>query len=550
MDIVPKCQEETYKPLQNKVVSRPEKIPIAISSKINSSKGKPTKHTTKKHRNSFEYRELSVRQIANHIKKGNSFAAGICINPRNGKIHLKSKYYKYSRILVLDFDSGNLQEMLSDPFIKDHAAFIYTTPSHTELNNRFRVVFILDKITTGKEQYKRLANILIDKYGTDKCSKNCNQIYYGMPEINCFNEGLFELYIINTNNRLNTTELLGFSKKESKSSSNKGFANKKNLNSIQSIEKLTTKTIKEAPDGEKREYFNKLAYTVGGLASKLELNEIEILDFMYREAEKRQSIESQSLARKTFKKGFAAGKQKPISFKANKTDSIVFPVCLLGYSKHDREAQRTIETKKVISNYITGKLTKPQKQYIYNHESNYGTDRYIEITKQTYDLFIAGKINLIQFICLIGYHSLIKEKSIQDNKTLKLVRQDYILYLSVGARSKKVYIQMNTKPKYTKRQIGYAFNKLNESQILYKYYETNRAVFYGYNEYFSSKIEFIKRAANLTQFIRKVIFKEEIEKQFNENIIPIMNYKVSKFKLLYFRQLLIFVSYKNTFLRE
>ena len=64
--------------------------------------------------------------------------------------------------IFLDFDGKvKLQNVMADPFIQQHAAFIYTTFSHgIKSGDRFRVVFETDEVITSLSKYNSLISLI------------------------------------------------------------------------------------------------------------------------------------------------------------------------------------------------------------------------------------------------------------------------------------------------------------------------------------------------------------------------------------------------------
>jgi hypothetical protein len=79
-----------------------------------------------------------------------------------------SDNFMASTVISVDFDKGNikLDTLLDNPFIKQSASFVYTSSSHSEVNHRFHVLFVLPSRAVSIEDlkiinrgiYKKLAN--------------------------------------------------------------------------------------------------------------------------------------------------------------------------------------------------------------------------------------------------------------------------------------------------------------------------------------------------------------------------------------------------------
>ena len=57
----------------------------------------------------------------------------------------KASNFKSVQVVATDHDEASLEMLLADPFIRDHAAFIYATPSSTPEAPRSRAGFVLDQ---------------------------------------------------------------------------------------------------------------------------------------------------------------------------------------------------------------------------------------------------------------------------------------------------------------------------------------------------------------------------------------------------------------------
>ena len=68
-------------------------------------------------------------------------------------------------------------EILNDEFIKNNASFVYTTPSHTDEWNRFRIFFVLKNPITDKEKHKKLIRILTSYYQADEAATSNTQVF-------------------------------------------------------------------------------------------------------------------------------------------------------------------------------------------------------------------------------------------------------------------------------------------------------------------------------------------------------------------------------------
>lgn len=128
--------------------------------------------------NGWKSEEATIDNLAKHINNGYPFT----VQHRGNR---KEENFIRSNILTVDIDHGMTLEMaLADPYIKDHAALIYTTPSHTSEANRFRIVFVLDRMITMASEMRLAYTGIIRKFGGDKACKDACRLFYGSKDSN------------------------------------------------------------------------------------------------------------------------------------------------------------------------------------------------------------------------------------------------------------------------------------------------------------------------------------------------------------------------------
>ena len=123
----------------------------------------------------FKPFDLTPKQLADQIVQGHAFSFQFVDSYR------KTENFLCSDIIAADIDDGmTLKEAMNDPFILDNACLIYTTPSHTPEEPRFRLVFQLPHTATDVEQIKILLRGLIRKFPTaDTRIKDGARQFYG-----------------------------------------------------------------------------------------------------------------------------------------------------------------------------------------------------------------------------------------------------------------------------------------------------------------------------------------------------------------------------------
>lgn len=94
--------------------------------------------------------------------------------------HRKTAKFICSDFIAADIDRGmTLDEALAIPFVQQHASFIYTTPSHTEDEHRFRIVFLLEDAITSATDWSNALFGLALKLDSDLRIKDPTRMFYG-----------------------------------------------------------------------------------------------------------------------------------------------------------------------------------------------------------------------------------------------------------------------------------------------------------------------------------------------------------------------------------
>ena len=134
---------------------------------------------------SFENEDCDAADVLMYARYGWSY----CSQHRN---YRKADNFICGQHLDLDFDDGKttMETLLADDFIRNFAAFIYTTASHTPAAPRLRVFFQLDRPIYSAEKYRLLRDSLMARYPAadrahvDVCrfafgSVDCDYHYWG-----------------------------------------------------------------------------------------------------------------------------------------------------------------------------------------------------------------------------------------------------------------------------------------------------------------------------------------------------------------------------------
>jgi len=118
--------------------------------------------------------ELTLDGFIGHVRKGHAFSA-----------HYRERYRKTanficSDVVAADVDGGmTIAEALEIPFVRDNAAFLYTTPSHTDEHPRFRIVFLLEETIDRSQDWADCLLGLAVKVDSDRSIKDAGRMFYG-----------------------------------------------------------------------------------------------------------------------------------------------------------------------------------------------------------------------------------------------------------------------------------------------------------------------------------------------------------------------------------
>ena len=118
--------------------------------------------------------EVDIKGLMSHVTAGRAFA------PRYRDEHRKGEKFICSGFIAADFDGTvTLDDARSNAFINSHAAFIYTTASHSHEQHRFRVIFT-PEITLEDAQAWSDANFaLAYKLGSDLAVSDKARCFFG-----------------------------------------------------------------------------------------------------------------------------------------------------------------------------------------------------------------------------------------------------------------------------------------------------------------------------------------------------------------------------------
>ena len=94
--------------------------------------------------------------------------------------NLKGVYFKSHSLVMVDIDKGmNIEDLLTDKLYMNFGSGYYTSPSHTDEQHRFRIIFRLETDITKADEMVIVYNWFIKHFGGDKQCKNSTRLFYG-----------------------------------------------------------------------------------------------------------------------------------------------------------------------------------------------------------------------------------------------------------------------------------------------------------------------------------------------------------------------------------
>ena len=145
--------------------------------------------------------KFDANDLMKHILHGYAFSQGVLL-PSVGNSKPSAADISHAQLLPVDIDNDvevydqetktrskrcktmeegymSFDSVLEDPWFHENALLAYTTPSHTGLQNKFRIVFLLPEVIDNPNKYKEVASAFIDKFDSDKSCKNIDRMFFG-----------------------------------------------------------------------------------------------------------------------------------------------------------------------------------------------------------------------------------------------------------------------------------------------------------------------------------------------------------------------------------
>jgi hypothetical protein len=116
---------------------------------------------------------LTPHELARAIDTGVAYSCELK-GPR------QAKNFQSSDLLSVDIDGGRrIEEVLEDPLAREHLTVLYTTPSHTEEEHRFRLIFASPRTIEDPAEMKAAMRSLALRLNGDLTATDAARLFYG-----------------------------------------------------------------------------------------------------------------------------------------------------------------------------------------------------------------------------------------------------------------------------------------------------------------------------------------------------------------------------------
>jgi hypothetical protein len=134
----------------------------------------------------FVNQNLTETEIADNIGKGFSICCSTIKADSDGKTYRKADNWVGSELIGIDIDNGlTIKDCLKLEKTK-FALLLYTTASHTEESNRFRLIFNLPYFEEDKNTYKAIIQSFVKSYNSDNKAASVVTAFYGNSEADIY----------------------------------------------------------------------------------------------------------------------------------------------------------------------------------------------------------------------------------------------------------------------------------------------------------------------------------------------------------------------------
>lgn len=121
----------------------------------------------------FSNVDLTISELADHVDRGFAFSSQLS-GPR------RRASFLCSGVLAIDFDGQRtLDDVRTDPFVREHLSFLYTTPRHTPEHHRFRLVFALPAPIEDPDRMNAALRSLSLRVAGSRASADAAHLFFG-----------------------------------------------------------------------------------------------------------------------------------------------------------------------------------------------------------------------------------------------------------------------------------------------------------------------------------------------------------------------------------
>jgi hypothetical protein len=244
----------------------------------------------------FKNMDISPHMFLWHVKAGHPYTT-------QHRYYRKADNFLWGQHLATDHDNGDsFNALLEDPFIKQYAYALHTTPSHTKDNPRTRVVYILDNPVRNKDSYALMAQALCHKFSSaDQSAKDPCRFFFGHKQGRVkFLNNILPIPIV-------AQELIEPFMKIKKAINNGGQV----IGNATGVIKQELNKILAAQDGEKWHVLSKVSFTVGGYVGGGHVDYMQAKQQLLDTIQQRE-IKSLYIAQRAIDTGLNKGMAHPI----------------------------------------------------------------------------------------------------------------------------------------------------------------------------------------------------------------------------------------------
>jgi len=122
--------------------------------------------------------QLTAGELISYLSNGYAFMPAV-LDISKGR---KAENFIYADCFGVDVDSGLTLDAAFDIPETSKAIAIYTTPSHTKENHRFRIIFPFSGRVSCPIEYRETVEYFTKKYGADEQCKDVSRFFFGSSE--------------------------------------------------------------------------------------------------------------------------------------------------------------------------------------------------------------------------------------------------------------------------------------------------------------------------------------------------------------------------------